>query len=384
MQEPVRREAIAQAPDQIVGADALGRTERRRIPFLRLIVVDRDEGRLAAHGQPDVVRHQVGVDLFSERVERRPGFVGERIGDARLLRDAGDLHVEEEGDVRRLDGAADRRRGAEMRRGGERKMTLAAQQSRGRVEPDPTGARHVGLGPGVQVGEVLRRADRPVERLHVRPQLDEIARHEARREPEVPQGLHQQPGAVAAGAGSSRQRLFRRLHAGFHANEIADVALQTLIELDQEIDGVAAIARDRGEERRQAGSRRLGVEIGPQLLRELGGIGERKAVGERLDEEVERIDHRHVGQEIDGDGELAGLLRKHEARQPVSVRVLLPIHEMLGRRHLERIAHDAGAAVRRRPQPDDLGPEPDRPIVLVPRDMMETGEDRHGYAAPMR
>ena len=57
---------------------ALGRADRGDIPFRRFQIVDGDEGRLAAHGQPHVARLEIGVDLFAELVEPRPGFVGER------------------------------------------------------------------------------------------------------------------------------------------------------------------------------------------------------------------------------------------------------------------------------------------------------------------
>src|SRR5215467_6351905 len=51
VQEAARRKAPAQAADQFVGTDALGRAEGGGVPFRRLIVVDRNEGRLAAHGR---------------------------------------------------------------------------------------------------------------------------------------------------------------------------------------------------------------------------------------------------------------------------------------------------------------------------------------------
>ncbi len=47
-----------------------------------------------------------------------------------------------------------------------------------------------------------------------------------------------------------------------------------------------------------------------------------------LDEEVERIDRRHVGGELDLDLELVGLLRENEPRLEVALRVLLPVDEM--------------------------------------------------------
>src|SRR4029077_3898611 len=61
----------------------------------------------------------------------------------------------------------------------------------------------------------------------------------------------------------------------------------------------------------------------------------------------------------------------------IAVRVLLPVHEMLGRRHIERITLDASAAMRRRPQPHDLRAEADRPAIGVMRGVMEADEDRH-------
>ena len=63
MQEAAGGEAVAQPPDQYVGAGALGGAERVGVPFRRLVVVDGDEGRLAAHGEADVLGLEVGIDL---------------------------------------------------------------------------------------------------------------------------------------------------------------------------------------------------------------------------------------------------------------------------------------------------------------------------------
>ena len=62
MQQPARPEAVVEAAHEVVGALALGRPERRGVPLRRLVVVDRDEGRLAAHGQAHVVGGKIGVD----------------------------------------------------------------------------------------------------------------------------------------------------------------------------------------------------------------------------------------------------------------------------------------------------------------------------------
>ena len=122
--------------------------------------------------------------------------------------------------------AGHRRRRARFRRARQRNMAFAGEQAGGRIEPDPAGAGQVDLGPGVQVGEVRFRARRAVERLHVGGELDQVAGNEARGQAEMAQHLHQQPGRVAARAGTLRQRFLRRLHARFHADHVADVRVQ--------------------------------------------------------------------------------------------------------------------------------------------------------------
>ena len=80
-----------------------------------------------------------------------------------------------------------------------------------------------------------------------------------------------------------------------------------------------------GEQRPRLDGREIGREFGLEIV----GVGKRKTVRVRLDEEIERIDHGHLRREIDLDLQLAGLLRKDKARQPVALRILLPVHEMI-------------------------------------------------------
>ena len=239
MQESTRREAGAQPADQLVGAAPLGRADGFRVPFRRLVVVDRDEGRFAAHGEAHVLAREVGIDLLAERVERRPALVGEGERHAGILRHPVDAHVEFErclgaGIGRKR--AGDRRGRAKMRSGAERQVALASEQARGRVHADPAGAGNIDLGPGVQVGEVDRRAGGAVERDDVGLQLDQVSGDEARGEAEMAQDLHQEPAGIAARAGARGERLLRRLHAGLHADQVADVVLQALVQPDQEGD----------------------------------------------------------------------------------------------------------------------------------------------------
>ena len=104
-------------------------------------------------------------------------------------------------------------------------MTLARQQTRRRIEPDPSRARYIDFGPGVQIAEVRRGADRPLEGCNIGLELDEIARDEAGGETKLAEDLHQQPCAVSAGPRCRSQCFFGRLHARFHADEVLDVLL---------------------------------------------------------------------------------------------------------------------------------------------------------------
>ncbi len=381
MQHAARREAIAQPADQLVGEDALGLADRVDPPFQRLEIVDRDEGRLAAHRQADVLRGEVLVDLLAQPVELLPRRVRERRRDARRLGEARDLHVEGELAAGRLDEAGDRRRGAIVRRRADRQMALAAEQAGGGVEPEPAGAGDVHLGPGVQVGEVLARPFRPLDGIDVGHELDQVAGDEPRGEADVAGEMDEQPGRVAAGAGAARQRLLRGLHAGLHAHLVADRLRQAAVQGDEVLDGPQSLLRQGGEIGVEGGALRLDGEIRCQLGVQLCRIGEWAVLGVGLGEEVERVEDRQLGDEVDLDLELARLLREDEACQPVAERVLLPIDEMVGRRHLERIARHVGPAMRRGTQSDRLRPERDGLVVGVVREVRDAGRDRQGARA---
>ena len=70
-------------------------------------------------------------------------------------------------------------------------------------------------------------------------ELHQVAGHEARREPEPAQDLHQQPAAVAARAERLVERLLGRLHARLHAGRVGESCLQRWLMPDQEVDGAA-------------------------------------------------------------------------------------------------------------------------------------------------
>ncbi len=106
-------------------------------------------------------------------------------------------------------------------------------------------------------------------------------------------------------------------------------------------------------------------------------VGKGELFGARFEEEVERIDDRQLGDEIDLDLELTCLFRKDQAGKVIRLGVLLPVDEVLFRRDLQRVAEDRCARVRRRAQADDLWREADRPVIAIVRDVVEGDMDRH-------
>ena len=119
-------------------------------------------------------------------------------------------------------------------------------------------------------------------------------------------------------------------------------------------------------------------EVGREvaLLRAL--VGERKGFRVRLEEEVEGIEHRHLGDQVHLDAQLVRLLGEDVAREVVSLRILLPVDEMFGGRDLQRIGNDARAAVGRGPQAHHLWPERHEPVVAIVRYVIEC--DMYGHA----
>ena len=120
-----------------------------------------------------------------------------------------------------------------------------------------------------------------------------------------------------------------------------------------------------------------GIQVWTQLCLELRVVDERPVLGAILDVEVEWIDHRHVGHEIDRDDEAVGLLGQHDAGAVVGEGVLLPIDEMQLGLEVERVAEDRGAAVRGRPQPDHLRCHSDHAVIVVGRPVRESDVEGH-------
>ena len=377
VQQPAVAVLQAQLLHQVGGQQTLGRAHGLGVPLGAIAVIDRHEGRLTALRESNVIAAQVVIDPVTERLDALPLRIGVGQRDPWRFPDAGDAHVVFELGLALVDGAAHRGGRRRVGRTRERDVAFAGEQPRGRVEPDPAGAGQEDLAPCVQVGEIDLGAARAVERLHIALELDQVARHEPRREPEVTKHLHQQPAGVAAGARSLDQRFFRRLHTGLETDEVADVLLQTLVELDQEVVGVPARAGHRLDVLREQRRELAANEVRSKLAGELGLVGERKVFGRGLEEEIERVEHRHLGHQIDLDAKRRGLVGEDQPGEVVGLRVLLPVDEVGRRLHPHRIAQDAGARMRRWTQPDDLRTEVNRPVVPVVGHVVERDMDGH-------
>ena len=377
MQQAAGGEVPLQALDQLLRQALLGRTHGGGVPLVPVHVVDGDEGRLAAHGQAHIVFQQVLVHLVTEGLDGLPLVLGVGLGDPRVLVDARHLVVEVELHLALFHGAGDGGRADWVRGAGQRDVALAGEQPRGGVEPDPAGAGDIDLRPGMQVGEVRLRAARAVEGLLVRGQLHQIAGDEARRQAQVAQDLHQHPGRVAAGTQGLAQGLLAGLDAGLHADRIADVPLQALVERHQEVHGAGLAAVYLGQPGLEQRAVLLDLQVGAQLLGQLGVVLEGAKVRVLLQEEVEGVDGDQLGDHLHLNGQNRRLLRKDQSCQIVAEGVLLPVDEVVLRLDAQGVGQDRRAGMGRRAQPDHMGRQVHRTVEAVLGLVVDSDLDRH-------
>ena len=234
-------------------------------------------------------------------------------------------------------------------------MAFAGKEAGRRVKPDPACAGQIDLGPGMQVGKVLGRAGGAVERLNIGSQLNQVPGDEARGKAKVAENLNQQPAGIAAGSAARSERELGRLHTGLHANQIADVALQALVEHHQKVVGGHGGAGNRSQPFTQ---QRAGCRMrhkGREFVSQRGFVSERKLLSVVFEKKIEGIDHRQVGDQIDLHFEMLGEFGVDETREVVALRVLLPVQKMAGGLNPKRVTQDRRAAVRSGTQANHLG-----------------------------
>ena len=87
--------------------------------------------------------------------------------------------------------------------------------------------------------------------------------------------------------------------------------------------------------------------------------------GARFEKEIKGIVDGHFHDQFHLDAQFGQFFREDDARVPVGKRVLLPVDEVLAAGDFLRIAQDGRAAMRRRPEPDDMRGMPGGPVVSV-------------------
>ena len=145
-------------------------------------------------------------------------------------------------------------------------------------------------------------------------------------------------------------------------------ARELAVEVDQEVDrapGRPVDGRDAPVEARPRGHE---LAERPQLALEPRLVLEREPLGRGLQEEIERILHRELGDQVDFERKLIDSLREHDPGEPVRLRILLPVQEVRLRLDAQRITRDRRATVRSRAQPHDLRGERDQAVVAVAGD----------------
>ena len=133
MQEAVAGIARTQTLHEFGRKAALGGPQRIGIPFGAVAVVDRDEGRFAAHGQAHIHRLQVSVDALAQLPDAVPLRVGVRLGHARRFENPRDRHVMPEFDFAIIDRAGHGRGRTRLGCAGERDVPFPGQQTRGGI-----------------------------------------------------------------------------------------------------------------------------------------------------------------------------------------------------------------------------------------------------------
>ena len=386
LHQTARRPFLLQQRGQYGGPVALVRPIGIGGPLRIHLVVDRDERRFAAHGQPDVAGRQPAVDVIPQRGDRRPGGLGVRQGDPRVLVHPGHGVGEVKAGLCRPGGTGDRGGRRRVRGGGQRDVAFSGEQPGGGVQSDPPRSGDVHLGPGVQVGEVRGRPRRTaVQGGHVGGQLHQVARDEPGGQTHLAQDRHQQPGRVAAGSDSGPQRVVGGLDTGFHPDAVTHRLIHGVVEFDQEVDGAHS-----GRERKvpdplrqfvaRSGAFRTLVdrpEVDLEIVAQIFRVAERKGLGEVLDEEVKRVDDLQVGDQPDRDRQLTGGVGENQPGHEVAERVLLPVDEVIGRFDIHRIGLDRSAAVRSRPQPHHMRMNLHQPIERVAGAMLQRHFDAH-------
>ena len=156
-------------------------------------------------------------------------LLGVGFGDTWILVNALNAIGKREFHLARVGRAGDRRGTHRIGGTGQWDVSLTGKQTRSGIQPQPARPGYVDLRPGVQIGKIMVGSDRPLQRFHVRSELDQIARNKACSQSQVAQNLDQQPTGIAAGTQGSLQGVFAGLDSRLHPNGILHILFQPLV-----------------------------------------------------------------------------------------------------------------------------------------------------------
>ncbi len=185
------RVGFLQSGQQRLGALTLVLAQRFGVPLGALHVVDGNEGRLAPHGQANILLLEGLIHLVAQRQNGLPLLIVVGAGDARVFVDALHAHLDIEFHFALVGETGNGRGAASGGGGGQRNMPFTSEQAGGGVQAHPACARQEDFGPGMQVGKVHLGTAGAIQRFDVRGQLNQIAGYKASRQPQMAQDLYQ-------------------------------------------------------------------------------------------------------------------------------------------------------------------------------------------------
>ena len=140
MEQGAGSPAGVQFGQKIDGEPAFVGTESAGCPFGAVGIVDRNEGRFAAHGEAHIARAEIGVDDVAESGDLVPLLFRIGPGDARRFEDAMHGHAMAKLGFAFLEHAGNRRGAGGIGSAGKRNVTFTGEETGGGIEADPSGA----------------------------------------------------------------------------------------------------------------------------------------------------------------------------------------------------------------------------------------------------
>jgi hypothetical protein len=127
----------------------------------------------------------------------------------------------------------------------------------------------------------------------------------------------------------------------------------------------------------RCGPRSLISKYGASSWRSEASYWNGEILGVLLDEEVEGIDDRHLGDEPHMQPQLHDRLREDRPPDHISERILLSIQAMIGRLDVQPVVADRRSRMGRREKAYHVRGEPNRTVVLVVRRVVERDVNGH-------